>query len=227
MAITTKHQPDRSSELLAYMNLIMRASTKYKWPSWVIYDQNFRLEAAMGEQVDWAKSDPSLFAQCFTGQALSVESWCKICHSLYHGTIQCPYALTQPKRPKSSTSWQLFHKDTTCRNFQIDGRCKYRKSCRFDHLCQTCHGKHQWCWKTKCPLKEMRSHKTMLHDCMWSVIQARNFSQYSSKKLQSVFISTIVPSCQLWCFVCGMDLCMIQTGQYTIIYQNFKVAIMG
>ena len=108
MAIITKHQPDRSSELLAYMNLIVRASTKYKWPSWVIYDQNFRLEAAMGEQVDWAKSDASLFAQCFTGQALSVESWCKICHSLDHGTIQCPYAPTQPKRPKSSTSWHPF-----------------------------------------------------------------------------------------------------------------------
>ena len=70
MAIITKHQPDRSSELLAYMNLIVRASTKYKWPSWVIYDQNFRLEAAMGEQVDWAKSDASLFAQCFTGRHL-------------------------------------------------------------------------------------------------------------------------------------------------------------
>ena len=88
-----------------------------------------------------------------------------------------------PSGLKSSTSWQPFHKDTTCRNFQIDGRCKYCKSFHFDHLCRTCHGKHPWCWKTKCPLKERRSHKTRLHDYMWLVIQARNFSQYSSALL--------------------------------------------
>ena len=156
MAIITKHQPERSTELLAYMTLIVRSSTKYRWPSWVIYDQNFRLEAATGGQIDWAKSDASLFAQCFTGQTLSMESWCKICHSLDHGTIQCPYAPTQPKRPKSIGTWQPFQKDTTCRNFQIDGRCRYGKSCRFDHLCRTCRGKHP---QSKCTVKNEMSVK--------------------------------------------------------------------
>ena len=89
------------SELLAYMNLIVRASTKYKWPLWVIYDHNFRLEAAMGEQVDWAKSDASLFAQCFTGQALIAWNFGAM---FGPRTIQCPYAPPQPKRPNSSVS---------------------------------------------------------------------------------------------------------------------------
>ena len=150
MAIVTKHQPDHTSELLAYMNLIVRASTKYKWPSWVIYDQNFRLEAATGGQVDWTKFDTSIFAQCFTGQALSTESWCKNCNSLDHDTLQCPYTPTQPKRPKSQ-------KDTTCRNFQVDGRCKYGKRCHFDHLCRTCRGKHP---QSRCTLKSKADEKT-------------------------------------------------------------------
>ena len=169
MAIITKHQPECSTELLAYMTLIVRSSTKQKWPSWVFYDQNFRLEAATGGQIDWVKSDASIFARCFTGQALSLESWCKICHCLDHGTIQCPYAPTQPKWPKFIVAWQTFQKDTTCCNFQTDGHC-----C-FDHLCRSCCEKHP---QSMCTLKNEVSVKggesTKLG--MVSTCRARNFS---------------------------------------------------
>jgi len=36
------HQPNRVSEMMAYQSIIARANAKYRWPSWVVYDQNFR-----------------------------------------------------------------------------------------------------------------------------------------------------------------------------------------
>ena len=42
-AVVAKKRPDRVPELMAYMSIITKASQKYKWPSWVIYDQTFVL----------------------------------------------------------------------------------------------------------------------------------------------------------------------------------------
>ena len=41
-----RRKPERVPDLMAYMSVIAKASQKYKWPSWIIYDQNFRLEIA-------------------------------------------------------------------------------------------------------------------------------------------------------------------------------------
>ena len=38
--------PDRIAELMSYQTIIAKTSQKYRWPSWVVYDQNFRQEAA-------------------------------------------------------------------------------------------------------------------------------------------------------------------------------------
>ena len=43
------------------MVTITKASVEYSWPSWVIYDQNFRKEAADNVLKDWAKVDPSIY----------------------------------------------------------------------------------------------------------------------------------------------------------------------
>ena len=32
----------RLADLMAYQSLIAKVSAKFKWPSWVVYDQNFR-----------------------------------------------------------------------------------------------------------------------------------------------------------------------------------------
>ena len=39
---------------------------KFKWPSWVVYDQNYRQDAAGNPDLPWAKAYPSLYTQCFT-----------------------------------------------------------------------------------------------------------------------------------------------------------------
>ena len=39
-------QPSKVPDLMAYLNTTAKASKKYVWPLWVVYNQNFRQEAA-------------------------------------------------------------------------------------------------------------------------------------------------------------------------------------
>ena len=48
--IICSQSPECITDLLGYMCQIVRASHRFKWPSWVIYDQNFRQEAAEHNQ---------------------------------------------------------------------------------------------------------------------------------------------------------------------------------
>ena len=75
---------------MAYMSLIIKASQKYCYPSWVLYDQNFRQQAAEVGNTEWARVDPSIYTQCFTGIALSAEGWCKFCQSINYTSDNCP-----------------------------------------------------------------------------------------------------------------------------------------
>ena len=83
--------PARWSDHTAYMSNITKAQ-KFVWPSWVVYDQNFRQEAANTPGMTWAKVDPSIYAQCFTGMAANAEGWCRQCHSIEHPSDRCPDA---------------------------------------------------------------------------------------------------------------------------------------
>ncbi len=85
MVVVTDTEPDRAKSLLAYMTTIAKASIKYTWPSWTVYDQNYRQEAADNDFKDWSKVDPNIYTQCFTNAATSRESWCQLCQSIDHG----------------------------------------------------------------------------------------------------------------------------------------------
>ena len=91
VATLATHQLEQLTDLMAYQSLIAKASIKFKWPSWVVYDQNFRQEAAGNPDQLWGKADPSLYAQCFTGQAVSAENWCSKCQCLDHTSADCPF----------------------------------------------------------------------------------------------------------------------------------------
>ena len=70
--------------------------------SWIVYDQNFRQEVADMQNKQWAKVDPSIYAQCFTGMALRAEAWCRYCHVFDHTSENCPSRQIQSlpmKRP--------------------------------------------------------------------------------------------------------------------------------
>lgn len=95
-------KPAKLRDLMAYQAMIAKASLKFRWPSWVVYDQNFRLEVAGNPRQAWARADSSIYTQCFLGQAVSMENWCRKCQSLDHSTDHCPFqssSLQSRKRP--------------------------------------------------------------------------------------------------------------------------------
>ena len=100
VTVAAKHQPERIPDLMAYMNSIAKASKIYKWPAWVVYDQNFRQEVAGSREAVWARVDPSIYSQCFLGMARNTEGWCQKCQSLDHASEDCPSARSlSRKRP--------------------------------------------------------------------------------------------------------------------------------
>ena len=87
---------------MLYAANIAKLSQKFCWPSWVIYENSFRQEAAEAGHTDWTRIDASRHAQCFHGMALSSESWCSLCHSVDHLKNSCsvkPQDLQPTKRP--------------------------------------------------------------------------------------------------------------------------------
>lgn len=160
-AVVTRKKPEKAAELIAYMSLIAKASQKYKWPSWVIYDQNFRMEVAGDATQSWAKVEPGLYAQCFTGQARSIENWCSTCQGIDHASIRCPFktqkrswsaAFGQPGKGAAPTPTGAVPTATgaastatggVCWKFnRYDGDCRYGPRCRFSHACSSCGGAH-------------------------------------------------------------------------------------
>lgn len=141
--------PERIAELMSYQTIIAKTSQKYRWPSWVVYDQNFRQEAAGNPNQSWAKVDPSIYAQCFTGQALNAESWCARCQNLDHTSANCPFR--QRKRSWNTamgSGGSQAHNRTgldsqVCLKYnKFNGDCKFGKDCRFSHVCSSCKEPH-------------------------------------------------------------------------------------
>ena len=148
VALLTTQQPERIPELMAYQSIIAKASMKYKWSSWIVYDQNFRQDVAGNPTQWWAKVDPSIYAVCFTSQAISSENWCSCCQCLDHTTGSCPFC--PRKRPRSGIlsspqgRMDLNRADQQiCIKFnRFDGDCTFGKHCRFIHSCSNCRGQH-------------------------------------------------------------------------------------
>ena len=69
--VKTSHQPSMVVELMAYMVEMAKYAKRFQWPSWVIYDQNFRQEMATRPGLVWSRADPGIFSQCFLGMANS------------------------------------------------------------------------------------------------------------------------------------------------------------
>ena len=63
-AMALQH-PQRVPNLMAYMFQMAKNARKFTWPSWVIYDQNFRQDKAAHQDWDWSKPDAGMFTQCF------------------------------------------------------------------------------------------------------------------------------------------------------------------
>ncbi len=166
VAVLAPTQPERIAELMAYQAIIAKASTKYRWPSWVVYDQNFRQEVTGNVGQSWAKVEPGIYALSFTGQAISAENWCARCQCLDHASSNCPM---QRKRSWSSAMGSppagqgratSRHDQPVCLKFnKFEGDCKFGNRCKFAHVCSSCREPHPVS-KCKAPGGRGKSHES-------------------------------------------------------------------
>ena len=158
-AAILQKQPGRAADLMAYFFATANNARKYKWPSWVVYDQNFRQIMAENQDTVWAKTIPALFTECFIHAQKSQESWCKRCHAIEHTTSECPYTTAASGQSSigQSSSRQYTEappsehkKGVICRDYNgAKGKgCKWGANCYRHHICSECRGAHP---KFKCP----------------------------------------------------------------------------
>ena len=161
-AVLLAKHPERAQSLLMYSATIACLSKKFRWPSWIIYDQYIRQEAADSRKIDWSKIDSSIYIQCFIGMSLT-EGWCSICTSMDHVKGSCPYRSAEEhpdqrrwmqkhklpqKRPqsKSDEAWYRFN--------YMD--CPHGEACLYRHACSICHASDHGvlkCPQSKTPAK--------------------------------------------------------------------------
>ena len=103
-AVVTSCHPERTASLMAYLAAINKASTQYKWLSWVVYDLTYCQNAADTGQTDWSRIDPGLYAECFNNMAISAEGWCTHCYSTEHILDNCILHPLAKRRPQSSAA---------------------------------------------------------------------------------------------------------------------------
>ena len=88
VAVIAGKHPERVSELMAYMILIIKASQEYKVLAWFMYDEAFRRQAAATGLTEWSKINPSIFTVCFNTRARS-GTRCELCLTLGHDAEGC------------------------------------------------------------------------------------------------------------------------------------------
>ena len=138
--VKASHQPSMIAELMAYMVEMAKYAKRFQWPSWVIYDQNFRQEMATRPGLVWSRADPAIFSQCFLGMAKqSAEAWCRYCHSVDHTSDLCGDAPRKAPRMQLSTS--ATGTTQICRNFNSPKGCSFQL-CKYLHKCTICKGSH-------------------------------------------------------------------------------------
>ena len=151
MLILASAHPGDIPKLVAYQLLIVKHAKKFKYPSWLHYDIEFRKFAAITKSTEWACVNPEIFALAFTNQGIQSQ-WCPACgvdEGLH--TYDCPEAPTTstsgtggskanfvPKKaPNQQTSAQLVVDYCLQFNYAKDG-CRFGPRCKYPHRCAMC-----------------------------------------------------------------------------------------
>ncbi len=101
--ILSSRHPQALPELIAYQLFIVKAAKKFRYPSWLYYDTEYRKWAAT---THWSTINTQLYSLAFTGQGNPV-SWCPICQvDGGNHTFDCPrYPIpTDPLPPQHPPS---------------------------------------------------------------------------------------------------------------------------
>jgi len=154
-AILVTRFQDKGPEFFAYQASIIRAERNYEGKQWVVYDRQFRREALARKDLNWSLPNVRLYNEAFTGRARSIPR-CSYCLADDHAAATCPInpanTIRQARDLYDFGSQLVPQSQDVCRNFN-EGRCK-RLSCRYQHLCLSCHEGHPW---MSCPRRRSQN----------------------------------------------------------------------
>ena len=94
--------PSRGHELLGYQAIIAQANADYQPSAWLQYDSSFRLLASRHQSLRWDAIHNHLWAQCFTGRAVSTVT-CFSCGRPGHIASDCKSSNNSFRAPTSPT----------------------------------------------------------------------------------------------------------------------------
>ena len=162
VSVLTTCFPDKTPELMAYMQAIVDAQRTYFGEGWVTYDACYRRQAAATESLNWSQINFTLYNEAFMGRAKPLPQ-CSYCLSEHHRSADCldaPDMLTSShKRTSIERNEPMLDPSAVqlCRLFSdpSGNRCRY-KACKFAHLCMdpSCWGQHL---QSECPHGRRRS----------------------------------------------------------------------
>ena len=170
VAVLAPSEPQAVPELMAYQNLIVRASQDYEGLGWVRYDSAFRRQAALTGNKKWSVINSTLYAMNFSARKVGTRR-CELCFATSHAEQDCAQrgsadpgvsdrlrylesaviAMVRPGagKPTGGTYQPQAAGEEVCRKWNT-GSCNYPR-CRFRHACSGCGGNH--------PLTHCVSHK--------------------------------------------------------------------
>ena len=124
IAIVSRTEPHRVSDLLGYQNLIIQAYRKHQTGCWQTYDCNFRRKVSASHVAEWSTVDTTLWNLAFSG--------CSNIQSTGPNASNRDnfYKQLQPSSFKSfrvCLEWNE-HRPPGCPH----------PSCRYDHVCYRC-----------------------------------------------------------------------------------------
>ena len=124
MSVMTHKFPGRGQELLNYLSLIRHAAQTHRGLGWCVYDHKFRCKAALNPSQNWSLIDQQLWLMIFTTSPDILVQ-------------QYPHFSNGPHNWASSGGVR----GGLCRNFNRGVGC-FCQPCQYQHLCNTCNGKH-------------------------------------------------------------------------------------
>ena len=143
-AVLGTYNPALLPDLMAYLSDTATHAKRFKWPSWVIYDQNFWQDLASKPGLSWARVDATIYAQCFMNMASNPsEAWCRYCYGIDHVSQSCPIA---PRKHPVQRTAEVRAADALqadqsqqeiCRKYNSPKGCRF-PYCRFAHRCIIC-----------------------------------------------------------------------------------------
>ena len=149
--IAAKTDVEETRDLIAYAQIILQLARRHGGAGWLMYDQQFRQQAAGGALTPWREINNSLLsATVLTAQAdagaATRRLFCTQCQGDDHMSAECALGGSTSKEPLGKTTAGVPSRsqprrryasaDNICRNFNRNA-CM-ADPCRYDHVCLLC-----------------------------------------------------------------------------------------